>query len=238
MTELMLNPPPELCLQSTSIIDSEHPQIVAFTHRLLGQATKDPAKKAVRMYQAVRDSIWYDPYFPFYLPQHYQASFILEQKRGYCVSKASLLCALGRAAGIPSRVGFATVKNHLATRQLLKFIGSDLFVYHGFVEFYLEGRWVKATPTFNKELCERHQVPPLDFNGREDALFQAYNIQNQRFMDYVDYHGTYADIPVDKIVDAWKTVYGKARVTEWIRLHEKFGGLSIRDFYTEEPLIE
>ena len=147
---LMQNPPPEMCRQPTGIIDSDHPQIVAFTRNLVEQTPEDPTERAVKLYYAVRDDIWYDPYFPFHLPQYYRASFILKQKRGYCVSKASLLCAMGRAAGIPSRVGFATVKNHLATRQLLKYIGTDLFVYHGFVEFYLGSKWVKATPTFNK----------------------------------------------------------------------------------------
>ena len=35
----------------------------------------------------------------------------------------------------------------------------DLFVFHGFTEFWLAGRrWVKATPAFNIELCERFGV--------------------------------------------------------------------------------
>jgi transglutaminase-like putative cysteine protease len=234
----MKNPPPESCLHPTAIIDSDHAQITEFLHSVLGRVKKTPVHMAVALYYAVRDTIWYDPYFPFYRPDHYRASFILAQQRGYCVSKAALLCALGRAAGIPTRVGFATVRNHLATRQLIQFIGSDLFVYHGFVEFYLENRWVKATPTFNKELCARHHVPPLAFSGEEDSLFQAYNVKNQRFMEYVAYHGSYADIPVDEIVAAWKRVYGKDRVEEWIRLFEKFKGVSIRDFYSEDPVSE
>jgi transglutaminase-like putative cysteine protease len=153
------------------------------------------------------------------------------------VCKACLLCALGRTLGIPSRLGFADVRNHLATRQLLDFLGTDLFVYHGFVEFLLEGKWVKATPAFNKELCERHRVAPLEFNGREDSVFQPYNLDRRQFMEYVADHGTYADVPVDTIVSAWKKAYGEKRVQRWIDALEKSGGSSIRDFYREDIVI-
>ena len=184
----------------------------------------------------MRDGILYDPYYPFYLPEHYRASNVLKSGRGYCVCKASLLCALGRACGIPSRLGFADIRNHLATRQLIEFIGSDLFVYHGFVEFYLEGKWVKATPAFNNELCKRHRVAPLEFNGREDSIFQPYNLEKKMFMEYVADHGTFADIPVDTIVSAWKEAYGKDRVESWIVMFEKSGGKSLNDFDREEIL--
>jgi len=160
----------------------------------------------------------------------------LKSGRGYCVSKASLLCALGRACEVPSRVGFADVRNHLATRQLIEFMGSDLFVYHGFTEFYLGGKWVKATPAFNVELCKRHNVAPLEFNGREDSIFHTYNLKKKKFMEYVEDHGFYADIPVDDIVNAWKVAYGKERVGKWIEAFEKSSGISSRDFDIEDVL--
>ena len=139
-------------LLPTSIIDSDHPAVIGYANKTVKNAGSDPVVQAVRLYYAVRDNIWYDPYYPFYLPEHYRASNIIDSGRGFCISKAGLLCALGRACQIPSRVGFATVKNHLATPKLLEFIGSDLFVYHGYTEFYLSGKWIKATPTFNIEL--------------------------------------------------------------------------------------
>ncbi len=208
-------------LSPTAIIDSDHATIVEYANETVKDAGSDPIDKAVKLYYAVRDNIWYDPYYPFYLPEHYRASNLLKSGRGFCVSKASLLCALGRACHIPSRVGFATVRNHLATPKLIEFIGSDLFVYHGFTEFYLAGKWVKATPTFNIELCEKHHVAPLDFNGREDAIFHEYNKDKKLFMEYLEYHGIYADIPVDVILAAWKKAYGKARIEKWINDLEK-----------------
>jgi transglutaminase-like putative cysteine protease len=221
-------------LLPTRIIDAGHNKIIDYARSVTGNKTEDAVARAVKLYYAVRDGIWYDPYSPFYLPEHYRASNVLERGRGYCVGKASLLCALGRACGIPSRVGFADVKNHLATRQLIAYLGTDLFVYHGYVEFYLEGQWVKATPAFNIELCEKHNVRPLEFDGRRDSLFQPYSIQNKKFMEYLVDHGTYADIPVDVIVAAWKAAYGDDRVEQWIQKFEKSAGTTKRNFYTED----
>jgi transglutaminase-like putative cysteine protease len=203
-------------LAPTAIIDSDHPGIVAYAADTVRGADNDPVVEAVKLYYAVRDDIWYDPYYPFYLPEHYRASNILKSGRGFCISKASLLCGLARARGIPARVGFGTVRNHLATQKLIDFLGSDIFVYHGFTEVCLEGKWVKATPTFNAELCRKHRVMPLEFNGREDSIFHPYNMAEKKFMEYVEYHGTYADIPVDTIVASWKKAYGAERVTKWI----------------------
>ncbi len=226
----------EKYLLPTAIIDSDNPLIIEHAEKIIGAAVSSAVEKAVKLYYAVRDGIWYDPYYPFYLAEHYRASNVLKSGRGYCVSKASLLCALGRAGGVPSRIGFATVRFHLATRQLIEFLGTDLFVYHGFTEFYLDGRWVKATPAFNVELCKRHKVVPLEFNGREDSIFQPYSLEKKQFMEYLEDHGTYSDIPLDDLLSAWKTTYGKERVRKWIEAFEKSGGISPRDFSREDVL--
>lgn len=234
-TDLLIEPPPEACLRPTAILDGNHPSIAGVAATTKTEVGNDPLKQAVSLYYFVRDTIWYDPYTPFYLPEHYRASNVLERGRAFCIPKAALLCALGRAAGIPSRLGFATVKNHLATRQLIEFIGCDLFVFHGFVEFYLDGRWVKATPAFNRELCRRHDVPPLEFNGREDSIFQPLNLKKKRFMEYVEDHGTYNDVPLERIVSAWKRIYGEERIALWIKNFENSGDLR-RDFYREDVI--
>jgi transglutaminase-like putative cysteine protease len=230
-----MEPVDPVYLKPTEIIDSDHPAVKAHAERCIGDA-RDPVERAVKLYYAVRDGILYDPYSPFYLPEHYRPSYILEKKRGYCVCKAVLLCALGRACGIPSRLGFATVRSHLATRQLVEFMGSDLFVYHGFTEFLLEGKWVKATPAFNRELCARHKVLPLEFNGREDSLFQPYNLEKKKFMEYVVYHGTFADVPLETLLRAWAETYGTERIKVWVEAMERSGAGSARDFYQEEIL--
>ena len=224
-------------LTPTPIIDSDHKSVRDYAMETIRGST-EPVEKAVKLYLAVRDNILYDPYSPFYLPEHYRASTVLKRGRSFCVPKASLLCAMGRACGIPSRIGFADVRNHLATQQLLDFIGSNLFVYHGFADFYLEGKWVKATPAFNSSLCKRHNVPPLEFNGREDSLFQPYNLDNQKFMEYVKFYGIDADVPVDQIVAAWEKAYGEERVKGWIKSFEERGDRSLSEFEKEDVFIE
>ena len=84
------------------------------------------------------------------------------------------------------------------------------------------------------KLCERHGVAPLEFNGLEDSIFQPYSLEKKQFMEYVTDYGTYADIPVDTIVAAWKKAYGENRVANWIAQFEKSGGISSRDFDQEE----
>ena len=222
-----------LYLAPTEIIDSTHPKIRDYARKVVG-AGGAPVERAVRLYLAVRDEIRYDPYTPFHRPEHYRASLVLQRGRSFCVPKVSLLCALGRACGIPARVGFATVKNHLATKQLIDFLGSNIFVYHGFVEFHLEGKWVKATPAFNRELCDKHKVEPLEFNGREDSLFHPFNQDSQKYMEYVKYHGTYSDIPVDTIVAAWNEEYGKERVDGWIKMFAQKEDSQFRNFDHED----
>jgi transglutaminase-like putative cysteine protease len=225
--------PDTIYLTPTEIIDSNHPKVRNYADHIVG-GSSDPVERAVLLYLAVRDGIRYDPYTPFHLPEHYRASAVLARGRSFCVPKVSLLCALGRASGIPSRVGFATVKNHLATRQLIEFLGSNVFVYHGFVEFYLDEKWVKATPAFNRELCERHKVEPLEFNGREDSLFHSFNREKKKYMEYVEYQGTYGDIPVDDIVAAWKRAYGEERVEEWIKMFAQKEEAQFADFDKED----
>jgi transglutaminase-like putative cysteine protease len=223
----------DIYLLPTSIIDSDNEEVIRFAEEAAGDAI-DPVETAVRLYYAVRDMIWYDPYGPFYLPEHYRASNTLKFRRAFCIPKAALLCALGRVRGIPARVGFANVRNHLSTKQLLEYMGTDVFTYHGFTEFYLEGKWVKATPAFNKELCLKHNVPPLEFNGREDSIFHAYNNDNKPFMEYIEYLDSYADVPVDVILDDWEKVYGKEYIRTRIEEIEKADGKNFRDFYKED----
>ena len=221
-------------LLPTALIDSDHPMIRDYARECTRSAGEDAVAKAVALYRAVRDSVRYDPYSPFYRPEHYRASFILARGRGFCVGKASLLCALARSCGIPCRVGFATVRNHLVTTQFIRRIGTDLFVYHGFNELYLQGRWVKATPTFDAPLCRWHHVPPLEFDGRNDSLFQPYNLEKKQFMEYVEFHGTYADIPTAAILAAWEETYGHERISKWIAELEKSGGKSWQKFERED----
>ena len=234
-----MEPSLDIYLQPTEILDSDHPEVISFAESVTKGDHEDPVQAAVQLYYAVRDGIRYNPYVSFHRPEDYRASNILAWGRSYCVGKAALLCALARARKIPCRMGFATVRNHLASQKLIDYLGSDRFVYHGYVEFWLNDNWVKATPAFNAELCELHHVDPLEFDGYTDSIYQSYNRDNELYMEYVAFLGTYADVPVTKIVKSWKEAYGARRVEGWIDSNEdrnKEIPIVTRDFYSETPL--
>jgi transglutaminase-like putative cysteine protease len=185
-------------LQPTAFVDSDHPTIVEFSRSVATQHASD-VDRAVAFYYAVRDGIRYDPYRVDLRPEALRASTVLEKGFGFCIPKAILLAAVARAADIPSRMGFADVKNHLATERLLEAMQTDVFAYHGYTELLLDGKWVKATPAFNASLCERFDVAPLEFDGTQDSLFQQFNRRGDRYMEYVRDRGHHPDVPLDEL---------------------------------------
>lgn len=189
----MTSAPPTLA--PTSCMDFEHPTVAAFVQRHAGGGTE--REKAVRLYYAVRDGIRYDPYAFRIVPEWLRASRTLETGSAWCVPKAILLAACCRAVGIPARLGFADVKNHLATERLLQLMDTEEFVWHGYVSLLLDGRWVKATPAFNVEMCRRFDVPALEFDGTSDSMLQPFNGHNQRYMEYVRDRGVFDDLPFE-----------------------------------------
>ena len=64
-------------------------------------------------------------------------------------------------------------------------MGTDLFVYHGYTDLCLDGKWVKATPAFNLALCTRFRVKPLEFDGRDDSIFHPFDEDDRRHMEYL-----------------------------------------------------
>jgi transglutaminase-like putative cysteine protease len=188
-------------------IDCSHPAVVAFSSENAKGAGE--RERAVSLYYAVRDKIRYNPFLDFGSTEVFRASAVLESGQGFCVGKASLLAACARAAGIEARVGFADVKNHLTTPRLAETMGSDLFVYHGYTELRIDGRWVKATPAFNLALCTRFRVKPLEFDGRADSIFHAFDQDDRRHMEYLRERGVFADVPVAEIQQAFREAYPK-----------------------------
>jgi len=207
-------------LQPTSVIDSEHPDVVKFAEAAVG-TVDNKLEQASRLFYAVRDGILYDPHTPFYLPEHYRASNVLKRARGFCVPKAVLLCALGRACGIPTRLGLADIVNHGATGELVEMMGCKIFSFHGFAELYLEDRWLKATPSFDSGLCHKHNIAPLAFDGTQDAIFPSEDLSGNPYVEYLTYHGHFADLPLEPILAGWRHTYGHDRVQSWIAAMEQ-----------------
>ena len=155
-------------LLPTSIIDSEN-VMVKQKARELTENLDDTADKARALFYFVRDKIKYNPYVPKYLPEHFRASNTLSDEEGYCVQKSALLVAMARAIGVPARLGFAEIRNHLVPDKLKRWFGGDVFPWHGYAELYIDGRWVKATPVFDLQMCQENRLVPVEFDGRNDA---------------------------------------------------------------------
>ena len=207
-------------LRPTVVVDSDNPIIVSYAAKVLNNVV-DPVERARKLFYAIRDNIVYDAKVPFYLPEHYVASTILKNGRGYCVQKACLLCAVGRASGIPSRLGFANIRNYGASQELIDLMGTNIFAYHGYTEFLLKGTWIKVTPAFDMTVFGKHNIEPVEFDGVHDAVFPPHDLSGNPYVEYMTYHKTSADLPLNDLLAEWRAIYGEDRVKFWMEMFEE-----------------
>ncbi len=196
-------------LESDTFIDADHPTIKAYAMEHGGDV-RDPIAISVHLYKVIRDGFRYTPWSMEFDPAAFRASAFLERggrQGGHCIDKATLLAACARVRGIPARLHFANVRNHVGIEDLILRLGTDLLVFHGYTELHLNGRWVAATPAFNKELCDYLGVAPLEFNGTEDSIFQQFDQQGGQFMEYMHDYGSFPTIPYDLMIAEWKKHY-------------------------------
>jgi hypothetical protein len=179
-------------LVATETMDYNHPRI----QEILGEIPTGliPKAKANWLYEHVRDRFLYDPYHLDLRPQALKASEILTQKRAWCVEKAIVLAACFRAAGIPAKLGFGIVVNHIGVEKLTSYLQREEIVFHGFVEAFVDGVWSKCTPAFDPRICRLSGVEPLAWNQRDDSLFQEFS-SNGKFMEYIHFYGSFPDVP-------------------------------------------
>jgi len=201
MTEI-----PENYLKPTRYVNSDAAEVQKYAWSIVNEQDS-PKEKAIKLYYHIRDAFRYNPYN---ITAKMKATDVLQKEAAHCVDKACLLAACGRVVGMPSRLGCGTVKNHVGTARLEEIIGTNVLAFHGYMEFYLDGKWVKATPAFNKQLCEKLNVTPLDFDGESDSLFQQYdNTGKGKFMEYLADYGQFDDIPFSLFVQKMTEYYPK-----------------------------
>lgn len=205
------DPSLEPYLRPTWFINSDAPEVIDFARQAVGDA-RDEIDKALRLFYAVRDGIRYSAYGIGFGRESFRATHVLETGHGWCVTKSCLLAAVSRASGIPCRLGYANVRNHLSTKKLLDWMGTDVFYYHGYNELLLEGRWVKATVAFNRSLCDKARLAPLDFDGRNDSLYHPYDLEGRRHMEYLHDYGPHDDVPYEAILQKFTEVYPNMKV--------------------------
>jgi transglutaminase-like putative cysteine protease len=192
-------PKPSDCLASNTFVDAAHTAVQAFASA--NQGPGDARARAANLYLAVRDGFRYDPYRLDLSDHGMTASTVLELGYGWCVTKAALLAACARAVGIPARLGYADVKNHLSSEKLRATMGTDVFFWHGYTDLFLpqadgSSKWVKATPAFNLSLCEKAGIFPLEFDGTSDSIYHPFDRAGNRHMEYLADRGRFVDVPL------------------------------------------
>ena len=86
-------------------------------------------------------------------------------------------------------------------------MGTKVFIYHGYVEFYLSNTWVKLNPAFNKALVEKHNLPLCEFDGMNDVIYAPYDDNGNQFVEYVKDRGVSADLPFEEIRNEMEEFY-------------------------------
>ncbi|WP_439589005.1 transglutaminase-like domain-containing protein [Hydrogenophaga sp.] len=199
--------PGPLYLSPTSFFDFDRPEVADFVDEAAAGATT-PRDQAVRLFLAVRDQVRYEAYGMRMTPECFRASTVVRERGAFCIPKAVLLVAGARRLGIPAALGLSDVVNHFSTPRLQQIMGHrEVFMHHGWAALHIEGRWVKAVPAFNKELCALMRVPPTDFDGVHDAVLQQYKEDGSVHMEYLRDHGVWSDVPYPRIEDDWRGYY-------------------------------
>ncbi len=193
-------------LKPTEFINSDSAKVITFVDDVVG-IEKDKKKAILRLFYKIRDGIPYQFNSIGIKKEFFIASNVIGVEGSFCVPKAVLLASAARVIGVPSRLGFADVKNHLATDKVLEKLKTDLFVFHGFTELFINDKWVKATPAFDKELCKKFNVRPLDFDGENDSVFQEFTESGDKYMDYLSDYGSFADLPFELMIISFKKAY-------------------------------
>lgn len=193
-------------LSPGDFVDSDHPAIVTFAEKAV-EGVRGEKERAIALYRAVRDGVTYNPYLDYAKSEAYRASDVLKSGQGFCVGKAALLAACARAVGIAARPGYADVRNHITSKKLHDLVQTDVFYWHSYTEMLIDEKWVKCTPAFDRALCERAKLAPLEFDGEHDSLFQPFDPDGRRHMEYLHDRGPYADVPFGLILSEFRRLY-------------------------------
>ena len=125
----------------------------------------------------------------------------------------------------------------MCTERLQRLIGgTDLFPHHGYAVMYLDGKWIKAAPAFNIQLCEKFGVTPTEFDGRDDALLQEYDKHGRKHMEYVCDNGVWSEFPYDRVHTDYVAFYPDTIFEDLARERALNDAKAARRFEDEKPL--
>lgn len=200
----------EIYLRPTETIDCDNGAIREKAQKLTGGLATE-WEKARALFYFVRDEIHYNVYMLSTFIEDFRASVVLGRGKGYCVQKAVLLAAMARAAGIPSRLIFAKIRNHKVPVELRKQTGVDHFPSHGYTQLFMNGKWISVTPASDKALCEKTGVPACDFDGKHDASLSPVDLAGNPYVEYLEKYEPQADLPFDWLYGKISPIWGHKR---------------------------
>lgn len=203
-------------LVSAEGIQCAEPEVRELARRV-ARGSANEVEAARRLFDYVRDTVRYSVRVPFERMEDYLALNTLARGAGYCVQKSALLCTLARALGIPSRLGFADIINHQLPDGILEITGGDVIYYHCFLEWYVGGRWLKVTPSFDRRLTEERGWRLVEFDGEHDAMLPATTLDGSEHITYTAYHGWRLELPLSEMMDAWLELCGEDCLLAWRR---------------------
>jgi transglutaminase-like putative cysteine protease len=184
----------------TEFLDYDAPEVAEFVTRAVPGLDASPVERAVALYYAVRDGIRYEVYGADLSRSGLRASQVLRTGSGMCLHKSVVYAAALRACAIPARLVLTDVRNHLTSPRLRKLVGGDVFHYHCLTSVYLEKKWLRVTPVFNRILCRLYKIAPLEFDGSGDSLYHPYSRDGRRHMEFLRTHGEFPDLPYDLVI--------------------------------------
>jgi transglutaminase-like putative cysteine protease len=188
----------------TEFLDHDSAPVQEFVDAAVTDRGADKRELAISLYYAVRDDVFYEVYGADLSRDGVRASSVATRKQGFCLHKSVLYAACCRAVGIPARLHYGKVRNHLASDRLRAHIGGDVF-FHGLTAVHLDGRWVKATPVFNGLLCKLYGLKPLEFDGVHDSLHHPFDEDGRKSMEFLVDHGGFDDLPYEFVMDQMRT---------------------------------
>ena len=193
-------------LKPTDYFDCDNLSLLAKVKELTAGIPKnDNNKKAIKLFDFARDEIRF-----FFDEQEsmskdsYKASNILRKGSGWCIQKSILFASLCRTAGIPSRLHHLDIKNYKAVPiTILGKKPTNLFAFHGYVEIYLDEKWVKVDPAFDDETCKEMGYPLVEFDGKNNALLASVDSNGKKFVKYTRDYGVFEDFSFEKMIEVF-----------------------------------
>ena len=195
-------------------VDCEDGRIRDLSARLT-RGLSSSREKAAALFLFARDQVRYVPYAPFESIEDYLGPVVLERGYGFCTQKTSLLVGLCRAAGIPARFRYADLVNHNMPGRLEWVMQSNRMIFHTYAELFVEGKWLKATPSFEHSLCEKMGWRLVEFDGTADAVLPATDLSGRPHIGYLLDRGPDAGIPLQDMLAAWLEGYGEEAMGRW-----------------------